>query len=247
MQKRQIVYGVRAIQEAIKANKPIDKVLIEDGHRSSLISETIGLLKSENIPYQFVPSQAFHKYIKDGENHQGMIAFVSPVDFQELEPIIEKLIEDKKMPLILIMDRITDTRNFGAIARSAECHGVHAIVIPSRGSAAITEDAIKTSAGALFKIPICREENLKGTIELIKSYGITVVACTEKTKHLLPNTDLKKPLAIMMGSEDEGVAPEYLKRCDLLCKIPMVGTIESLNVSVAAGIILYEVLKQRMD
>ncbi|MFH0865421.1 MAG: 23S rRNA (guanosine(2251)-2'-O)-methyltransferase RlmB, partial [Bacteroidota bacterium] len=184
--------------------------------------------------------------------HQGVIAFVSEITYQLLQNILPSVYEKGEDPLILILDRITDVRNFGAIARTAECAGVHAIVIPVRGSAQINMDAVKTSAGALYNIPVCREENLINTISLIKSSGIEIISCSEKAmptgrqgSEAYYKADYKKPLAIILGSEENGISPEYIKLSDAAVHIPMQGNTPSLNVSVASGIILFEALKQR--
>jgi 23S rRNA (guanosine2251-2'-O)-methyltransferase len=179
-------------------------------------------------------------------NHQGVIAFLANITYYKTDELLQSVFEKGKMPFVLILDRITDVRNFGAIARSAECAGVDFIVIPSRGAAQINSDAIKTSAGALHRIPVCREDNLKTTIEYLKESGLKIYACHEKTENTIYSFDYDQPLAIVMGSEENGISGEYLKRCDEQIKIPMAGTISSLNVSVATGIILFEVLKRRL-
>ena len=180
------------------------------------------------------------------KNHQGVVAFVSPIVYQDLSAVVPQIFENGETPLLLILDRITDVRNMGAIARTAECTGVHAIIVPSRGSAQLNSDAMKTSAGALHKIPVCRENNLKDTITYLQECGIQIVACTEKAENYHFNTDMLGPIAVIMGSEEDGISPEYLKRCDAKAKLPMTGTIGSLNVSVACGTLLYEVIRQRI-
>jgi 23S rRNA (guanosine2251-2'-O)-methyltransferase len=179
------------------------------------------------------------------KNHQGVIAFTSAITYQKLENIVPLLYEEGKIPFILLLDGVTDVRNFGAIARTCEVAGVDAIVIPERGSVSVNADAIKTSAGALHSIPVCREKNLKEAILFLKNSGIKVVAATEKAASFYTETDLSLPVAIVMGSEDMGVAPEHLRICDELVRIPQSGTIQSLNVSVAAGVLIYEVVRQR--
>jgi 23S rRNA (guanosine2251-2'-O)-methyltransferase len=238
-----IVFGIRPIIEAIKSGKEIEKILIQTGLNGELFSELNRLIKSNKIPFQFVPGEKLNRVTN--KNHQGIIAFISPISFQKIENIIPEIYEQGKTPLILILDRITDIRNFGAIARTAECSGVQAIVIPSRGAAQINSDAIKTSTGALFKIPVCREDNLKYTIDFLKDSGMQIVACTEKTEHFYYDIDYKNPTAIIMGSEEDGISPEYLKKTDFKGKIPLLGEIDSLNVSVACGIMLYEAIRQR--
>ena len=238
-----IVFGTRAVIEAIKSDKEVDKILLQTGLQNELIRELRNVMQEKNIPFQYVPPEKLNRLTR--KNHQGVIAYVSEVVYHDLTTILPGIFEQGKVPLILILDRITDVRNFGAIARSAECAGVNAIVIPIRGSSQINADAMKTSAGALHTIPVCREENLKATIEYLKESGISIAACTEKGSNNHYDCKFDQPLAIIMGSEENGVSEEYLKRADIKVKIPMYGTIESLNVSVATGIILFEVLRQR--
>ena len=179
-------------------------------------------------------------------NHQGVIAFISPVETQDLEDVLPTLFEQGKVPFILILDRLTDVRNLGAIVRTAECAGVHAIVVPKRESAQINEDAVKTSAGAIFRVPICKVDNLTDTVYLLKDSGLKIVGCTEKTDHTIYDIDYQEPLAIIMGNEEKGIANQLIKNCDSLAKIPMAGEIASLNVSVAAALIMFEAVKQRL-
>lgn len=240
----QLIFGIRAIIEAIDAGKEVDKVLIDKSVRGDLMKDLTSLLRKRDIPTQYVPLQAIERHTR--KNHQGAIAFISEIVYDSLEQIIPTLYEEGKNPFILILDKITDVRNFGAIARSAECAGVHAIVIPSRGAAQINADAIKTSAGALHKIPVCREMNLKETMEFLKNSGIQIIAATEKSEKYYYDVDFTSPTAIIMGAEDKGVSPEYLKRTNENVRIPLLGEIESLNVSAATTVMLYEVVKQRV-
>ena len=244
MEKDTMVYGVRPVIEALQAGKEIEKVLVVNGLKSELFPEMRKLLNEKDIPMQYVPIEKLNRVTR--QNHQGVIAFVSPIVYEDYEQIVPALFDIGRNPLVLILDRITDVRNFGAIARTAECAGVDAIIVPSRGSALMGADAVKTSAGALFKIPVCRSVNLKDTIDYMKACGLQIVAATEKATDYHFQIDLTLPTAIMLGSEEDGVSPEYLKRCDQRVRIPMVGEIESLNVSVAAGVILFEAVKQRM-
>lgn len=237
------IFGIRSIIEAIEANRTINKILIQTGVKSDLMSELKDVLRGQKIIIQQVPSQKMDRITR--KNHQGAIAFISPIEYQPLDQVLPMIYEKGENPFIYILDRVTDVRNLGSIARSAECNGVHAIVLPSRGSALVTADAVKTSAGALNKIPICIEHNLKDTIQYLKDYGVSVVGCTEKTDNLLSKTPLNNAIAIIMGSEENGVSPEYLKMCDNKVKIPMYGTIESLNVAVSASVVMYEVNRQR--
>jgi 23S rRNA (guanosine2251-2'-O)-methyltransferase len=238
------IYGTRAVVEAIRAGREIDRLFVQQGLSNELFHELRELLREREIMYQFVPQEKLRR-LASGKNHQGVVASISPVSYQQIEDLLPTIFESGRTPLLLLLDRITDVRNFGAISRSAECAGVDAIIIPSRGAAQINSDAVKTSAGALHKIPICREHNLKTTIEFLKESGVKIAACTEKgaTDHF--SSDLTGPLCIVMGSEEDGISGEYLKRADVRVKIPMLGTIESLNVSVATGIILFETLRQR--
>lgn len=240
-----LIFGIRAVIEAIHADKNIDKILLQKGLSNELFNQLRTALRGKDIPYQFVPPEKI-KRITD-KNHQGVIAFLTEVTYYNTEDLLQEVFEKGKTPLILIIDRVTDVRNFGAIARSAECAGVDFIIIPSRGAAQINADAIKTSAGALHRIKVCREDNLKNTIDYLKEYDIQIVACHEKTDKLMYDADLKKATAIIVGSEENGISGEYVKRSDVQVKIPMSGKIASLNVSVATGIVLFEVIRQRLN
>lgn len=244
MNEGTLIFGIRAIIEAIDANKVIDKILLQKGLSNDLFNQLRKALQGKDIPFQFVPPEKL-KRLTD-KNHQGAIAYIAEVNYYDTEELLAEVFETGKTPLVLILDRVTDVRNFGAIARSAECAGVDFIIIPSRGSAQINGDAIKTSAGALHRLKVCREDNLKNTIEYLKEYGLQVLACHEKTDKLIYDADFKKPTAIIMGSEENGISGEYLKRSDCQVKIPMTGNIASLNVSVATGIVLFEVVHQRL-
>lgn len=247
MIEENLIFGMRAIIEAVEADKTIDKILLQKGLSNELFHQLRTALKGRDIPFQFVPPEKLKRLVGDSEkNHQGVVAYLAEVVYHETEELLTKVFEKGKMPLVLILDRITDVRNFGAIARSAECAGVNFIIIPSRGAAQINADAVKTSAGALHRIAVCREENLKDTIEYLKESGLQIVACHEKTDTNVYEADFKKPTAIIMGSEENGISGEYLKRSDVQVKIPMSGSIASLNVSVATGIVLFEVVKQRL-
>ncbi len=238
-----MVIGIRPVIEAINAGKEIDRVFIQNGLRSDLFKELMGLLKSFSVPYKYVPPEKLNRLTR--KNHQGVIAFVSPVVFSSLEELIEGVYEQGRDPFLVILDKITDVRNFGAILRTAESVGVDGVVIPTQGAAMLNSGTVKSSAGAIFNIKLCRSENLKDSIDIMKASGLKIAAATEKGADLYYNSELKGPLALIMGSEDIGVSPAYLKRSDLRVMIPMIGKTESLNVSVAAGILLYEVLKQR--
>src|SRR5690554_11264 len=244
MQEKDTIYGIRAVIEAVESGKDIDKVLIKPGLQGELFNELMATLKTHKINWQKVPQEKLFKLA--GKNHQGVVALVSPLSYTDLEPVVEAALAEGRTPLILILDGITDVRNLGAIARSAECAGVHALVVPSKGSAEINPDAIKTSAGALYKIDVCREENLSNTVKFLQESGIKVVVCTEKTEENIYSTDFSGPIALIMGSEEKGVSNDLIRIADDLAKIPMFGEIGSLNVSVATGIVLYEALRQRL-
>ena len=237
------VFGIRAVIEAIHSEKEIEKVLIKKGLGGELYKEMFSLLRDYSIPYQFVPIEKINRVSR--KNHQGVIAFLSPVTYQDIEMLLPGLFEQGKVPFVLILDKVSDVRNFGAICRSAECAGVDAVVVPSRGSAQINADAVKTSAGALHRIPVCRAMNLKNVISFLKDSGLAVYGATEKAEKFYFDADFSQPIAMIMGAEDEGISPEYLKMCDGHLKIPMKGEISSLNVSVAASILMFEAVRQR--
>tara|TARA_Y100000385_G_scaffold272601_1_gene313604 strand:- start:70 stop:810 length:741 start_codon:yes stop_codon:yes gene_type:complete len=242
-EEKNFIFGIRPIIEAIESGKTIDKLFIQKGLHNDLFAKLWKIVRLKRINYKHVPLEKLNRLTK--KNHQGVYAFVSPIDFHNIEDVIPSLYEEGKSPLILVLDRITDVRNFGAISRTAECAGVNAILIPEQNAAAINADAIKTSAGALHKIIICRTWNLKLALLFLKDSGIQVIACTEKTQDNMYVADFTPPTAIIIGSEEDGISSELLKICDLKTKIPLNGKISSLNVSVAAGIILYESMRQR--
>jgi 23S rRNA (guanosine2251-2'-O)-methyltransferase len=247
MARENIIYGYRPIVEAIREGKQIEKLLIQ----TNLNNESIRNIKEElrkqdlNIKQQYVPIEKLNS-ITRGENHQGLVAFASLIEYKNLEEEIEKSI-DKCVPFILILDHITDVRNLGAIARTAECAGVTCLIVPDEGSAAINEDAVKTSAGALLRLPVCRVKNIKTTLNYLKQSGIKIFAATEKATNVYTKENYNLPCAIVMGAEDRGISKDALKLSDALITIPIKGNIESLNVSVAAGVIIYEVVRQRSE
>lgn len=242
-EEKNYIFGIRAIIEAVNAGKTIDKLFIQKGLHNDLFAELWKLVRLKRINYKHVPLEKINRLTR--KNHQGVFAFISPIDFHNIEDVVPSLYEQGKNPLILVLDRITDVRNFGAIARTAECAGVDAIIIPEQNAAAINADAIKTSAGALHKITVCRTWNLKLAIQFMKESGIQLVSCTEKTQDMIYKPDYTPPTAIIIGSEEDGVSAEFLKMCDARAKIPLAGKIASLNVSVATGVILYEAIRQR--
>lgn len=239
----EIVFGTRAIIESIRAGKEIDKLFIQKTISNDLISELQDICKEYKIPVLKVPVEKLNRITR--KNHQGAIAYISAIQYASLDNIISSAYEKGESPLLLILDRITDVRNFGAIARTAECAGVHGIIIPDKGGAAINSDAMKTSAGGLNYIPVCREHNLKTTIKYLKESGLQIVACTEKADHSIYESKLSEPCAIILGSEEDGISEEYLNLADQKAFIPMKGKIQSLNVSVSAGVVIYEAIRQR--
>ena len=242
-EEKNYIFGIRPIIEAIESGKTIDKLFIQKGLHNDLFAELWKLVRLRRINYKHVPIEKINRLTK--KNHQGVFAFISPIDFHSIEDIVPALYEKGEVPLILVLDRITDVRNFGAIARTAVCSGVDTILIPEQNSAAINADAIKTSAGALMKIPVCRTWNLKISLQFLKDSGIQIISCTEKTQDNMYKADYTPPTAIIVGSEEDGVSTEFLKMSDAKAKIPLSNKISSLNVSVATGIILYEVIRQR--
>ncbi|MDX9846678.1 MAG: 23S rRNA (guanosine(2251)-2'-O)-methyltransferase RlmB [Tenuifilaceae bacterium] len=237
------IYGIRPLIEAINSGKEVDKVIIKKGLSGELVQELMALLRSRGIVPQYVPAEKFIQF--GNRNHQGVVAYISPVDFEPIEEVVARLWEEGKTPFIVVLDSVTDVRNFGAIVRSAECAGAHAVVFPSKGSARIGADAVKTSAGAIHHMPICRVHSLKSTISFLQLSGIKVVAATEKASTLYTQSKLDGPVAIIMGSEDTGLSENAIKMADELVSIPIKGKVNSLNVSVAAGLILYEVVRQQ--
>lgn len=239
-----MVFGLRAVMEAIAAGKDIDKIWIRKNLESNLARELFDMLKGSNVPVQRVPQERLN-YITT-KNHQGVIAFMSPVTYHRLEEMVPQLYEQGRDPFFVILDRLTDVRNFGAIARTCACAGVDAIVIPMNESVTVNADAIKTSAGALHTLPVCRENSLRDAIKFLKDSGVHIIAASEKASKNYTEADYSGPVAIIMGAEDEGISPENIRACDELVQIPMKGNIASLNVSVAAGIMIYEAVKGRM-
>ena len=238
-----MIYGTRAVIEAIAAGKNIDKVMIQSGLTNDLVKELIAVARNNNIPIAFVPAEKLKRM--SSKNHQGVICLLSSVAYASIDDLIFKAYNDGREPFFLILDRITDVRNFGAIVRTAECAGIDGIVISEKGNAPITSDSMKTSAGALNHLPICREKDLKKVVQLLHDNGIRVVACTEKTERNIYDLNLTGPVALIMGSEEDGISDDLLRNADDLARIPIKGKIGSLNVSVAAGIALYEVIRQK--
>ncbi len=245
MEANDYIFGIRAVMEAIESGKQIDKVMVRNDLNGQLAGELFNLLRANDIRPQRVPEKKLNRITR--KNHQGVIAFVSAVNYYSLRQVVPTLFEDGILPMLVVLDGITDVRNFGAIARTAECCGVNAIVIPERGSAGVNADAVKTSAGALLHLPVCRERSLKESVEYLKLSGYTIVAASEKADINYTKADFTGPVAIVMGAEDVGISPEILSLCDNMVSIPMFGHIGSLNVSVAAGVMLYEAVRQRLE
>ncbi|WP_300485417.1 23S rRNA (guanosine(2251)-2'-O)-methyltransferase RlmB [Flavobacterium sp.] len=243
MEKEHLIFGIRAIIEAVNAGKEIDKVFIQKEAQGDLMQELMKTLKKNSINFSYVPIEKLNRLTSN--NHQGAVASIAPVSFYSLESLVESVIEKSEKPLFLILDQLSDARNFGAIIRTAECTGVDGIIIQKQGSAPVNGDTVKTSAGAVFNVPICKVDHIKDAIFYLQGSGVKTVAATEKTESLLYDVDLSGPLAIIMGSEDKGVNPSVLKIVDEKAKLPMFGTISSLNVSVACGAFLYETVRQR--
>jgi 23S rRNA (guanosine2251-2'-O)-methyltransferase len=237
------IFGIHAVREALLAGKDLDKVLVRRGGGSDLFMQLAGELRRQGIPVQHVPVEKLDRITR--KNHQGVIAWLSQIAYSDITLVLPAVFESGEEPLILLLDGNSDVRNFGAIARSAACAGVHAIVIPDSGSAAINPDAIKTSAGALHRIPVCRVRDLVSTVRFLKESGLRVFAATEKAEELVYRADMTGPLCMIMGSEERGISAALLKESHQWVSIPMKGTISSLNVSVAAGIMLFEVVRQR--
>lgn len=238
-----MIFGTRAVMEAIRGRQEIEKIFIQSGLTNDLIKELIQNAREHGVPFTFVPQQKLNRFTT--KNHQGVVCLLSSVQYAAIEPLIDRAYEQGREPFFLIVDRVTDVRNFGAIARTVECAGLDGIIMGDAGNAPITGDAMKTSAGALSHLPVCRVKDMKKTIQLLKENGIQIVACTEKGNQFLYDLNLKTPLALIVGSEEDGISPQLLKDADHLAKIPMKGKISSLNVSVAAGISIYEAVRQK--
>jgi len=247
MEKENQIFGIRAIIEAVNAGKEIDKVFIQSDTQSDLMQELIKVMKKNSINFSYVPVEKLNRLTPN--NHQGAVATIAPISFVKLETLIDNVLSRSvgsgKMPLFLILDKLSDARNFGAIIRTAECTGVDGIIVQKTGSAPVNGDTVKTSAGAVFNVPICKVDHIKDAIFYLQGSGIKTVAATEKTDQNIYDISLNEPVAIVMGSEDRGINPSVLKIVDEKAKLAMFGTIGSLNVSVACGAFLYETVRQR--
>ncbi len=243
MKETDCIYGLRPVIEAVRAGKPIDRLLIKQGLQGAIYHELMTEVRNHNIAYQIVPLERIELVTR--KNHQGVLAWLSLIEFQAIANLLPMIFEKGEDPLIIALDGVSDVRNFGAIVRSADCLGAHAVIIPEKGSARITADAIKTSAGALHSFPVCRERSIVRSIEYLRESGLKVIAAGEKQGTPVAEADLKGPVVLIMGSEDKGISRELLSLSHQQIMIPMKGKIESLNVSVAAGILLYEIARQR--
>jgi 23S rRNA (guanosine2251-2'-O)-methyltransferase len=243
MEEQTQIFGIRAVIEAVNARETIDKVFLQKGLKGDLFNELDALLRQHSINVSYVPVEKLNRLTKG--NHQGVVAQISPIEFHDLENLVASVIESGKTPLFLLLDQLSDVRNFGAIIRTAECTGVDGIIIQKKGGAPVNGDTIKTSAGAVFKVPLCKVDHIKDAVFFMQASGIKVIAATEKTEDTLFDTSFTEPCAIIMGSEDRGINPSILKVVDAKAKLPLLGEIESLNVSVACGAFLYEVVRQR--
>ncbi len=243
-QKSDLVFGIHPILEGLQSDKTFDKILILNTLRTYQAKEIMTLAKEKGISINKVPQQKLDRVTR--KNHQGVIGFIAPIEFQNIEDIIPTLYSEGKVPFLLILDRVSDVRNFGAIVRTAECAGVHAIIIPKKGAAQINGETIKTSTGAIFNLPICKVPGIESVLPFLKDSGIHLVACTEKTEVSYTDVDYTLPIGILMGNEESGIALSNIKVCDSKAKLPLIGKTESLNVSVAAGVLMYEVIRQRL-
>lgn len=244
MERSDYIFGLRAVIEAIEAGRDIDKIFISKELHSELAQELLSKAREAHIMMLRVPVEKISRITR--KNHQGVVAILSAVTYHRLDHLVPELYEAGLLPFVVVLDGITDVRNFGAIARTAECAGVDAIVIPQHGSVSVGGDAVKTSAGALNHIPVCRERSTLNAVRFLKDNGYKIVGVSEKADVNFTATDYTDPVALVMGAEDKGISEEVLKMCDIKVSIPMFGKIGSLNVSVAAGILMYEVVRQRL-
>lgn len=245
MQPNDYIFGLRAVMEAIEAGKEIDKLLIRKDLSGPLSSELIEMARANRVVMQRVPVEKLNKITR--KNHQGAIALMSAVTYHRLDHLVPQLFEAGVLPFVVVLDGITDVRNFGAIARTCECAGADVVIIPTHGSVSVGGDAVKTSAGALLHLPVCREQSVLSAVRFLKDSGFNVVAVSEKADINYTTADYTRPTALVMGAEDTGISPEVLRQCDQFVSIPMFGHIGSLNVSVAAGVLIYEVVRQRLQ
>tara|TARA_B000000609_G_C24167644_1_gene348030 strand:- start:273 stop:1010 length:738 start_codon:yes stop_codon:yes gene_type:complete len=243
MKNNDIVFGTRPVLEAINSGKTLEKLFIQKNLKKEILEKIKSKLSNKKINISYVPREKLNRITK--KNHQGIICYISPISYQPIEEIIQRVFEKGKDPFVIILDRITDTRNFGAISRVADASGVDAIIIPEKESAIITSDSIKTSAGAINYIPICKVKSLRSTANFLKESGLKLVSCTEKGDKKFYDADLTSPCCIILGSEKDGISNSLIDISDERLNIPMKGNVESLNVSSSASVILFEVVRQR--
>lgn len=243
-EKDDFIFGLRPVMEALEAGKTIDKIFLQNALQGQIYAELKAALAKHKIRANYVPIEKLNRFTR--KNHQGVVAFISDVPFYNIENLLPQIFEDGRTPFLLMLDRLTDVRNFGAICRTAECVGIDAIIIPEKGGAPINSDAIKTSAGALYNIKICKEKNLAHTVDFLQQSGVKVFAATEKAENLIYAADFSGPSLIVMGNEETGISKEVLHHSDEKIKLPIQGKTQSLNVSVACGAILYEAVRQKL-
>jgi 23S rRNA (guanosine2251-2'-O)-methyltransferase len=241
--KRDLIFGMHSISEAVRSGKAIEKVLVRKGLDNPSINSLLRHFRSSETVIQYVPEEKLNRLT--GKNHQGIVAFISEIEYYHLEEIVPFVFEKGKSPVIIVLDGITDVRNFGAIARTAECAGADALLVPSKGSASINADAVKTSAGALHNIPVCRSNDLISSLQFLRNSGLRLIGASEKAEKIYFDTDFTLPFALILGAEDKGISPRIISILDSLVRIPVFGMIQSLNVSIAASLIMYEAVHQR--
>ena len=242
--KRQYLYGIHPVLEALRAGKKFDRILIKQGFESPLFRELMELVQKNGVTYQFVPVEKLNQTVKGA--HQGVIATIASVDYVPLEEMVDTALSVSDNPLFVILDGVSDVRNLGAIARTLECAGGSGIIVPAKGGAAVNADAIKSSAGALMRIGICKVPNLRYAAYYLKQSGFSLVAATEKTDVMIYDVDMTGPCAVIMGSEGKGISQSMLSLADSKAAIPMAGAISSLNVSAATSVVLFEAVRQRL-
>lgn len=242
--KDDFIFGLHPVMEALEAGKTIDKIFIQNALQGQNVAELKKLLAKHGIRPNYVPIEKLNRFTR--KNHQGVVAFISDIAFYSIEDVVPQLFEEGKIPFLLMLDRLTDVRNFGAICRTAECVGINAIIISEKGSAPVNSDAIKTSAGALYNVKICKEKNLAHVVDYLQQSGISVYASTEKAQKLIYDVSFTEPCVIVMGNEETGISKEVLHHADEKIKLPIEGKTQSLNVSVACGAVLYEAMRQRL-
>lgn len=244
-QAKEFTYGIHPVLEALKSDQEIEKIFIQKGLKNDTSKEISQLARERNVPIGIVPVEKLNRITR--KNHQGVVCYISAIQYASLDSVIESCYSKAKVPFVLILDQITDVRNFGAIARTAECAGVDAIIVPQKGAALITSDAMRTSAGALNYLPVCRVKSLPTTVQYLKDSGFEISGASEKSDKTLFDGDFMGPLGIVMGSEEVGISDELTQKCNHLYQIPMSGKVNSLNVSVASSIFIFEVIRQRMN